>query len=334
MTPKDVSELFVADPEAFESHVLELVSHSVPSRDFPAELDGASAAVGPATVQPVQEAPIFDPRRARVSLARLDAPPEPRKFIVDKLIPSDVGVLNGPGGTGKTSLLLYECASVVLGRTLYGREILRPGGVLYVSQEDSAAKLMYRLSRIVQDMQLTRGERERIAENFFIEDLQEHRVRLVESDKWGNLTRTPAAAQLIEQYATAGLSLVIFDPIIYFSAGERYMNDGGAELMLAGRSIASALDCAVEFVQHVSIVTSRTKTDDQYAGRSAASLADNARSVRNLWPYAHTDGAKFGGPPPSSVSKHDISQRRLLVLKQPKISDSEPIVEPIWVIRN
>jgi 5S rRNA maturation endonuclease (ribonuclease M5) len=286
---------------------------------------------------PAEEAaasePLFNPERARVTISRLDAPVEPPRFIVKGMFSPTVGVEIAPGGTGKTSLNVSEGVHIILGRDLYGHEVLRPGGILYVTQEDGADKLIYILDCITRDLNLSRGERERVADSFFIEDLENRRTRFVEADERGNLSPTGVADQLIDAYAGKGISIVNIDPLIFFSAGERWMNDGGAELMLEGRRISRALDCTVQFVHHCSIQTSRDKPDDQYAGRSAAAIADNARFVRVLWPYAHTDGDKFGTPAPTSISAEDIAQRRLLVLKIPKLSDAPPATDPIWIHR-
>ena len=324
------------DPDGFESAVDELIAHAIPSHEYMVpHLTESRPAVPRTTDESIEpESLIFNPERALVTLEQLDTPQEPPAFIVEGLLPAEVGVTNGPGGTGKTSLIESEAVHVVLGRPLYGCEVLRPGGVLYISQEDPREKMLYRLVRIIGEMNLSPGERERVGQSFYIEDLVDHRVRLVESDERGNLSRTDAADQLVDSYMGKGLSLVIVDPLIFFSAGERHMNDGAAELMLVGRRIARTLGCAVQFVHHCSIQTSRGKPDDQYAGRSAAAIADNARFVRNIYPYALADGDKFGALPPASVSREDIALKRLLVLKLPKLSDAPPVTNPIWILRH
>lgn len=329
---KDFNDLLVSDPAGFESNAMELIQHAVPAHEYvirhPMGGTGERANESEEAFQSV-----FNADRARVTIERLDAPATPPRFIVDGLLPPAAGVLNGPGGTGKTTLVISEGIHIILARDLYGHEVLRPGAVLYVTQEDSRDKGIYILSRIAGDLNLSPGERERIGNSFFIEDLENRRTRFVESDERGNLSPTDAADQLIDQYISKGLALVVVDPLIFFSAGERHLNDGAAELMLAGRRIARNLECMVQFVHHCSIQSSRDKPDDQYAGRSAAAIADNARFVRNLWPYALTDGDKFGTPAPASVSPEDIAQRRLLVLKTPKLSDAAPATEPIWIHR-
>lgn len=278
--------------------------------------------------------PAFDAEAARITLDDLQNPLPPQPFIVERLLPCDCGILNAPGGTGKSSVMLYEAVHIITGQPLYNRKVNRAGAVLYCTQEDSRAKLLYRLNQICTALDLSPLQMKQVADYIFCEDMTTRRTRFVESDERGNLTPTRAVDDLIDQYQGKGLALIVIDPLVFFSPGERHVNDGASELMLTGRRISSALDCCVQFVHHTSIQTARDKTDDQYAGRGASAFADNARFVRNMWVYAADDKDRFGSPPPEEASEDDIKERRLLVMKQPKISDASPEPNPIWLLRS
>lgn len=276
---------------------------------------------------------LFDPGRDRVRFEELMNPPEPRRFIVDGILPQDAGTLTGPGGGNKTTLALYEAIHVILGRPLYGREITKPGPVGMFSQEDERAKLIWRAKQIVDALGLIQDACEHVAANLYIPDFSRTRVRLVEADARGNLTHTTIADMIADVYGKIKPSLLTFDPLIFFGPGERHMNDGGAELMLAGRKIAHTLGCCVQFIAHTSMATARSKQDDQYSSRSAAALSDNGRFGRNLWTFADGDRERFGDPP-ASITAEEIAQRRVLVLTQPKLSDGPPVTEPVWILRD
>jgi CHC2 zinc finger len=110
-------------------------------------------------------------------------------------------------------------------------------------------------------------------------------------------------------------------------------DDGGSRLLeRAGRCLAHALDCCVEFIAHTSMATARSKQDDQYSARGAAAVSDNGRFGRNLWTFADGDRDRFGDPP-GSVTDDDIANRRVLVLTQPKLSDGPPVTERVWLVR-
>ncbi|TAN84042.1 MAG: hypothetical protein EPN14_02525 [Gallionella sp.] len=75
--------------------------------------------------------------------------------IVQDLFYADVAVLIAPGGMGKTTLELKEAVHIVLGLPLYGLTVHKPGGVLFITAEDSREMLVARLRAICHAMQLT-----------------------------------------------------------------------------------------------------------------------------------------------------------------------------------
>ena len=57
--------------------------------------------------------------------------------VIDKWFYEDVGVFVAPGGTGKTTLLLFQVIHLVLGLELFGYEVINPGTVIILTAEDS-----------------------------------------------------------------------------------------------------------------------------------------------------------------------------------------------------
>jgi hypothetical protein len=53
--------------------------------------------------------------------------------VVESYLYADVAVLAGPGGTGKTTLALWEAAHIALGRPLYGLTVHTPGAVALIT---------------------------------------------------------------------------------------------------------------------------------------------------------------------------------------------------------
>lgn len=332
---KDMNDLYQRDPDGFKANVTDLINHAIPAREFVRRQPfmGSGESNVHTDDAPDARPSAFDLVRDRVSLDELLTPPAPRIFIIDGRLPQDAGTLVGPGGGNKTTIALWEGIHIILGKRLYGRDVSKAGGVIFLSQEDERAKLAWRASKIMEGIGLTRGEIERVAKNLFVPDLSSTRLRLVEADARGNLSRTDAVNELIDAYSGAGLSLVVFDPMIYFGPGERFANDGGGETMSAGRQIAHALKCCVEFISHTSMATARSKSDDSYSARGAAAISDNGRFTRNLWTFADGDRDRFGDPP-SGVTPDEIAQKRVLVMTQPKLSDGPPVTENTWLLRD
>ncbi|MEA3641516.1 MAG: DnaB-like helicase N-terminal domain-containing protein, partial [Lamprobacter sp.] len=81
-----------------------------------------------------------------VEIARATLAP---RCIVDRYLYADVAQVVAPGGTGKTTMLLYEAAMIALGTPLWGLRIEQPGWTLFVTAEDRRERLLARLREIV-----------------------------------------------------------------------------------------------------------------------------------------------------------------------------------------
>lgn len=78
--------------------------------------------------------------------------------IVEDWFHEDVGVFVAPGGTGKTTLLLFQVIHIVLGRDLFGHRVLNPGPVIILTAEDSRETLVARLRLMCQQLRLSQDE--------------------------------------------------------------------------------------------------------------------------------------------------------------------------------
>ncbi|MCC7200963.1 MAG: AAA family ATPase [Gammaproteobacteria bacterium] len=280
-----------------------------------------------------QDAPriIAGPERSRVRADLFDSPPGPPRMIVEGYEPQDAGHMTGAGGTGKTTLELVAAVHTVLGWSLFGElAVLQPGPVLFVSAEDGRERIEYRLHRICEAYNLGAELRRRVLDAIHIEDLSATRARLVQADAYGNLTRTPLADEIARAYRGRGLVRVVFDPVVFFGPGERFVNDGEAEVMHAGRFLAAALACCVKFLAHVGKANARSNSTDQYSGRGGSALADNSRFVHVLTPH----GSDAKDTPPAAVTAQDIAEGRILRLNIAKLTDARRPEYPLWLRRD
>lgn len=272
----------------------------------------------------------FNREAARVGMATFDCPPGPPESIVQGYLPRAAGAKVGPGGGGKSTLDLFEAVHIALGRPLYGLEVMRPGPVLILTAEDAREIALWRLYRLAEDMALSRPEREHIAEHIHIEDATAYPCRFVDVDQGGRLVRTYILEELADEYGEAGLSAVFADPQNAFGPGERFVNDGEAELMRGGAWLSARLNCAVRFVHHVGKGNARAGITDQYAGRGGSAGADNARFVHILAQHL-ADGDGYTAP--RQCSPEDIAEGRLLRLHVAKLSHGKRPAAPIWLLR-
>lgn len=279
---------------------------------------------------PPPRPPLFDAARAAIGMQTFTETQLPPEFIVEGLLPPDVGSIAGAGGTAKSTLKLWEAVHIVMGWKLYGREVLRPGKVLIVSGEDTTKRIRFRLRMLCEQMRdLSEAAKRHIAESILVEDLTGKGVRLVAVDPDGNLVQTPAVGQLIEAYSGISLSVIHIDPLVYFAPGERFVNDGEAAMAQAGLRISTALNCAVMFTHHTGKASAREGRTDQYASRGGSALSDGMRFVQVL-----TRHEKPPDSMPAQLTAEDVAHGRVLSLHVPKLTDAAPIIEPIWIKRS
>lgn len=250
------------------------------------------------------------------------------RCIVHNYLYADVALLSAPGGTGKTTLILWECIHIVLGLSLYDLPITNPGPVLIFTGEDSREILLARLNLIMANMCLTAEQCSKVDNNLLIWDCSGDLSRLVEIDDKGNLTLTGMADEVVEKARPIKPAMIVLDPIISFGPGESRINDGEQMLILAARRMVRGLDCCVRYVTHVSQNNAKSKGLDQYAARGGTALSDGARMVAVLQAWCQED--KSADKPPMTLDRDHGDT--VLKLARPKLSYTKP-QELLWLSR-
>jgi RecA-family ATPase len=236
--------------------------------------------------------------------------------IVENLLFADVAVLIAPGGTGKTTLLLFEAIHVVLGVTLYGLTIHTPGPVLIITGEDTRQMLIARLRLMVEAMNLDAAAIATVMRDVGISDVSDRGLKLttVIDDV---VLPSPLVDIIIAEARTLQPVLVVIDPAISFGVGEARVNDAEQGLIEAARRIRGELRCCVRYVHHSGKVNARDKVLDQYAGRGGSAFADGARMVAVLQPVTPDEWRKATGAPM-------LAGENGMVLARPKLSYCPP----------
>lgn len=282
-----------------------------------------------------------------VSNSKLDLPPFEKisplelqtssihpPVIVAHYLYADVRILNAAGGTGKTTLTLFEAVQLALGRKLWGRSVLRPCRTAIVTREDTREILVARLREIL-DAELAATEmpkdeaeslRGMVLDNVVIYDLTgtAFRVSKIESD----VVKPDGIAldSLMERLEAFNPDWVVFDPLVSFGVGEARVNDAEQGLIDAFRIIRNKLKCCVQGIHHTGKANAREKTQDQYSGRGGSSLPDGARMVAVLHPMTPNEWAKATG---DRLAPKESG----LVMHLPKLSYCRP-QQPIYIKRH
>lgn len=274
--------------------------------------------------------------------ALLNAPPQPSELklteeelngarltptcIVRDLIYADVAAFPGPGGTGKTTLKLYEHVCIALKRPLYGLTVEKSGWCLFVTAEDRREQLAARLREIMRAMALTDEERRTVLDRVRFWDVTGESVKLVFAHD-GNVQLTSTVDTIIAAYKADPPVSVVFDPIVSFGASEGMVNDNEQAIITACRRIVKAFDCHVQLIAHTGKGNAREKTLDQYSSRGGSALPDGCRmvSVLQIWDEEspHTPPSGCTPSPNSSIT----------ILARPKLSYAPPNLPLIWIKR-
>lgn len=238
------------------------------------------------------------------------------RTVIDKWFYADVGAFIAPGGTGKTTLLLFQLIHLILGIDLFGFEVRSPGPVIILTAEDSRETLVARLRFMCHQMGLTEGEKRQIREDMIITDVSGRGIKLTAVEK-DVVMPSKQLDRLIVEIGLRCPSLVVIDPMVSFGIGESRINDAEQGLIEAGRRIRNAVGCGVIYVHHTGKANAREESLDQYSGRGGSALADGARMVHVLQRLSPGDWTTKTG---DALGPSDTG----FVLARPKMTWCEP----------
>lgn len=249
----------------------------------------------------------------------------PREILPNFLF-AEVRMRIAAGGTGKTTLALYEAVQLALGRQLWGKTPKQKGRTVIVTREDSRQILVARLREITKAHGLSEADVSEVLNNVVIVDLtsENFRLSLIAGDMVApNLGAIDGLVDALGDFAP---DWIIFDPLVSFGVGESRVNDAEQGLIESFRIIRNRLDCCTEGIHHTGKGNARSKSDDQYSGRGGSALADGSRMIAVLNPLNPCEWAQATGQALNADSSG-------LVMALPKLSYCKP-QEPIFIKRS
>lgn len=201
----------------------------------------------------------------------------------------DIHITTADGGTGKTTLKLFEAICLALGERFLGFDCKQPGKTLFITGEDTDKKLAAMLGAIVRQMGLFEeapGNDDKIRKILSsIVIKKDADLCLIAKDRQSGflLPNTEALRKVMEAIEDVNPKMIVFDPISSFWGSEAALNDMNKAVTKFMSWIADRGIC-VEMINHMGKSSSANKDMTQFAGRGGSGLPSNARVSRVLRP--------------------------------------------------
>lgn len=217
----------------------------------------------------------------------------------------DIHITTADGGTGKTTLKLYEAICLALGDRFIGFENVQRGKTLFITGEDTAGKLAAMVGTILNQMGLFENTPENDAKVETV--LQSIVIKkdadlcLIAKDKQNFLhPNSDALKKVLEAVEDIRPKMIVFDPIASFWGSESSLNDMNKAVTKFMAELVERSGACVEMINHMGKSSSANKDMTQFAGRGGSGLPSNSRVsrvLRGLSPEEYTDmtGASLVG---------------------------------------
>jgi RecA-family ATPase len=237
----------------------------------------------PFTPQPVQNM-ATDPTRWTPPETTFDGMMDESKLRKPQLFKDwsteDIHITTADGGTGKTTLALYESVCLALGERFLGFECLQPGAkTLFLIGEDDTEKTVSVLGAICRQMKLTPERFEKVRKSIFIK--KDTDMCFITKDRLGFLHPNHSALEkLLQAINDIKPKRIVIDPIASFWGSEAALNDMSKAVAKFAGLLRDRSGAQVELINHMGKSSSQSKDVTQFAGRGGSALPSHSRVGR------------------------------------------------------
>ncbi len=244
----------------------------------------------------------------------------------------DIHITTADGGTGKTTLKLFEAICLALGERFLGFQCLNPGKTLFITGEDSAPKLGAMIGQIVRQM----GFFEHISHTEKINTIlasvivkKDADLCIISKDKLNFLSPSSIAmTRVMEAVEDHEPRMIVFDPISCFWGSEMALNDMNKAVTKFMSELAERSGACVEMINHMGKQASANKDMSQFAGRGGSGLVSNSRVCRVLQSLTDTEYTEYTGE--SLTDKQSA-----MLCNVNKFTDGSPLYnKPFLILRD
>ncbi len=245
------------------------------------------------------------PDRMNLSTLFFTQPPK-FDFVLLGLLAGTVGMLNSPGGTGKSTLALQIAAGVAIGSDDMGLGIDTSGDVLIIAAEDNQTVLHHRLHAL--GVQYTQDSLNTILERVDIRCCVGLGIDIMDDD-W----------VVWLQKQAQGKRMVIIDTLTRVHCLDECDSSAAKKIMMIFEKIAVITGAAILVLHHISKASALGGWGgEQHASRGSSVFVDNSRWVEFIAGMQEKEAGRFKVVESRrnryirfNVSKHNYSDSRM-----------------------
>lgn len=242
----------------------------------------------------------------------------------------DIQLTTADGGTGKTTLKLYEAICLALGERFIGFDCKQPGKTLYITGEDTEGKLAAMIGAILTQMgaglSVEENDQrfEKVIDSIIIK--KDADLCLISKDKQGFLhPNLSAMEKILQAVDDIKPKMIVFDPIASFWGSEAALNDMNKAVTKFMSALTERSKACVEMINHMGKSSSSSKDMSQFAGRGGSGLPSNSRVVRVLMSLSNEEFLDLTGT--------ELPENQSAMLcKISKFSDGSPFLNKPFII--
>ena len=238
----------------------------------------------------------------------------------------DIHITTADGGTGKTTLKLYEAICLALGEDFLGFECKGEGRTLYITGEDTKEKLGAMIGAILKQMKILDDPEKvsKVMNSILVK--KDSDLCLISKTKQGFINTSPEALEkIMEAVEDLRPKMIIFDPISSFWGSEALLNDMSKAVAKFMGMLVEKSDACVEVINHMGKSSSKDKDMTQFAGRGGTGLPSHARVSRVLRPLFDEEFEELTG-------RQLEDNQSAMLCNVNKFSDGSPLYNKPFVI--
>ena len=241
----------------------------------------------------------------------------------------DLHITTADGGTGKTTLKLYEAICLALGESFLGFECISPGKTLYITGEDTADKLGAMLGAICRQMGIMEDTDKLNTILSSIVVKKDSELCVISKSQQNFLVANEGSLnKVLQAVDDIKPKMIIFDPISMFWGSEAALNDMNLAVSKFMGELSTKSNACVELINHMGKQSSSNKDMSQFAGRGGTGLPSHARVSRVLRPIDNEEYKELTG-------EELTGRETCMMCNVSKFSDGSPLYnKPFLIVRN